>query len=59
MLLHTHSPASPWTIVKADDKKTARLNLISDLLTRFDYEGKKAKVMGIVALKEHLASCGG
>ncbi len=45
MLVHTHSPASPWTIVKADDKKTARLNLISDLLTRFDYEGKKAKVI--------------
>ncbi len=45
MLAHTHSPASPWTIVRADDKKTARINLISDLLSRMDYEGKKAKVI--------------
>ena len=45
MLLHTHSPASPWTIVKADDKKAARINLISDLLSRMDYEGKDAKAI--------------
>ncbi len=45
MLVHTHSPASPWTIVKADHKKTARINLISDLLSRFDYDGKKEKVI--------------
>ena len=45
MLAHTHSPASPWTIVKADDKKSARINLISDLLSRLDYEGKKEKVI--------------
>ena len=45
MLSHTHSPASPWTIVKADHKKTARINLISDLLSRLDYEGKKQKLI--------------
>jgi polyphosphate kinase 2 len=42
MLAHTHSPASPWTIIRADDKKLARINLISDLLSRMDYEGKDA-----------------
>ncbi|MEN3976352.1 polyphosphate kinase 2 [Emcibacter sp. SYSU 3D8] len=45
MLARTHTPASPWNIVKADHKKTARINLISDLLARFDYEGKKPKVI--------------
>ncbi|MGE0668206.1 MAG: polyphosphate kinase 2 [Sphingomonadales bacterium] len=45
MLAQTHSPASPWTVVKADHKKTARINMISDLLSRLDYEGKKAKVI--------------
>lgn len=40
MLVSTHRPASPWSIVKTDDKRTARLNLIRDLLSRFDYEGR-------------------
>ncbi len=45
MLAHTHSPISPWTIVKADHKKTARVNVIADLLSRFDYDGKKPKLI--------------
>ncbi len=45
MLAHTHNPAAPWTIVKADHKKTARINLISDMLSRLDYEGKKEKLI--------------
>jgi polyphosphate kinase 2 len=45
MLAHTHSPASPWTIVKADDKRTGRINLISDLLSRMDYADKDPKVI--------------
>jgi polyphosphate kinase len=34
MLLRTHSAAAPWTIVRADDKEHARLNVIRDLLWR-------------------------
>jgi polyphosphate kinase 2 len=45
MLARTHTPVAPWTIVRANDKKHARLNLIRDLLTRCDYEGKRAKVV--------------
>jgi polyphosphate kinase 2 len=45
MFDHTHSPASPWTIVKADDKKLARVNLIADLLSRMNYEDKDEKVL--------------
>jgi polyphosphate kinase 2 len=45
MLAHTSSPVTPWTIVRADHKKTARINLISDLLSRLDYDDKKEKVI--------------
>jgi polyphosphate kinase 2 len=45
MLARTHSPASPWTIVKADDKKAARLALIADLLNRLDYDGKDQRAI--------------
>ena len=41
MLERTHKPLTPWTIVRADSKKQARLNLIRDLLSRLDYEGKR------------------
>jgi polyphosphate kinase 2 len=40
MLVSTHQPAAPWSIIKTDDKRTARLNLIRDLLSRFEYEGR-------------------
>ena len=41
MLTRTHNLVSPWTIVRADIKRAARLNLIRDLLLRIDYEGKE------------------
>lgn len=37
MLLRTHTPLAPWRIVRADDKKLARLNLIRDILSKLDY----------------------
>jgi polyphosphate kinase 2 len=37
MLLRTHTSLAPWRIVRADDKKLARLNLIRDILSRLDY----------------------
>ncbi len=40
MFARTHTPSAPWTIVRANDKKQARLNLIMDLLTRLDYADK-------------------
>src|SRR5580704_2265694 len=33
MFAHTDTEESPWHVVEADDKRTARLNLISHLLT--------------------------
>jgi polyphosphate kinase 2 len=38
MLARTDLDASPWHVVEADDKPTARLNLIADLLARVPYE---------------------
>ncbi|VCJ27958.1 polyphosphate kinase 2 [Burkholderia pseudomallei] len=44
MLLRTHTPFAPWRIVRADDKKLARLNLIRDMLSRLDYCDKNEKL---------------
>ncbi len=38
MFAHTDSDQSPWHVVEADDKRTARLNLISHLLSLVPYE---------------------
>ena len=40
MFARTHHLSAPWTVVCANDKKVARLNLIKDLLFRLDYHGK-------------------
>lgn len=40
MFVRTHTVTSPWTILRADDKHLTRINLIRDLLTRFEFEGK-------------------
>jgi polyphosphate kinase 2 len=40
MFARTHSALTPWTVVRADDKQLARLNVIKDLLARLDYADK-------------------
>jgi polyphosphate kinase len=42
MLEKTHTDAAPWTVVRANDKRRARVNLIRHILLALDYEGKKA-----------------
>jgi polyphosphate kinase 2 len=37
MLRRTHAGHAPWVIVKADDKKLARINLVRDLVRRIDH----------------------
>ena len=45
MLAATDTKSSPWFIVRSDDKKRARLNLISHLLSRIPYQRlKRAKI---------------
>ncbi len=40
MFAATHSPLSPWTIVKSDDKRTARIGCLRHFLSRLDYPDK-------------------
>jgi polyphosphate kinase 2 len=45
MLTRTHSPIAPWTCVRSDDKKSARLNLISHMLLTLGANGKKFEAL--------------
>lgn len=45
MLTRTHHDEGPWTVVRADHKHAARLNLIQDMLTRIDYPGAKKRLL--------------
>ena len=40
MLSATHTDAAPWTIVKSDNKKKARINTIKHILNFVDYKDK-------------------
>ena len=45
MLAHTHTAIAPWTIVRADDKHLARLNVIKDMLSQLDYADKDERLI--------------
>jgi polyphosphate kinase 2 len=45
MFARTHNPVTPWTVVRADDKRTARVSLIKDLLSRLHYDDKDDAVL--------------
>jgi len=44
MFLLTHTEAAPWTIIKSDDKKRARVNAMRHVLHVIDYAGKDRTV---------------
>lgn len=44
MFFHTHTGDAPWTIVKSDDKKRARLNCLRHFLYHLDYPEKDLKI---------------
>ncbi|MBP2548169.1 polyphosphate kinase 2 [Neorhizobium galegae] len=46
MLDKTHTKAAPWTIVRANDKRRARLNIIRHILTTLDYDGRDDRAIG-------------
>jgi polyphosphate kinase 2 (PPK2 family) len=43
MLLASHTDFAPWTVIRADNKKSARINCIKYILSHFDYPGKMKK----------------
>ena len=51
----THTQAAPWTVIRSDDKRRARLAAIRTVLSGLDYDGKDAKALGQVDGK----ICGG
>jgi len=40
MLNETNRTISPWTIIRSDNKKKARLNCIKYILSKVEYKGK-------------------
>lgn len=45
MFGHSHTDFAPWTVIKSNDKKRARLNALRVFLTNLDYDGKDAKAI--------------
>jgi polyphosphate kinase 2 len=48
MFAATDTDACPWTVIKSDDKKRARLNAMRHILSAFDYDGKEPGIVGTV-----------
>ena len=48
MFFHTDTADSPWTVVKSDDKKRARLNAMRYVLHSLPYAGKEVDRVGLV-----------
>ncbi|WP_105426338.1 polyphosphate kinase 2 [Neorhizobium tomejilense] len=46
MLERTHNKETPWAVVRANDKRRARLNVIRHILLSLDYEGKDKDAVG-------------
>jgi len=47
MLKKTNSADAPWTVIHANDKKLAHLNLIRDLLSRVSFPQKDKKILRV------------
>jgi polyphosphate kinase 2 len=46
MFHYTDTPVAPWTVVKSNDKKRARLEAMRHVLEQFDYPRKDEEVIG-------------
>ncbi|WP_051960302.1 polyphosphate kinase 2 [Devosia riboflavina] len=46
MLERTDCAHAPWTVIRANDKRRLRLNVIRTVLNGFEYEGKDKKAIG-------------
>jgi polyphosphate kinase 2 len=46
MFFYTDTADAPWTVVKSNDKKRARLEAMRHVLNRFDYADKDLEVVG-------------
>ena len=46
MFRRTDTDLAPWTTIKSNDKKRARLNAMRYFLSQFDYEGRNDEIVG-------------
>jgi len=46
MFERTHTPEAPWTVIKSNDKKRARLAAMRSLLVGIDYDRKDPGIVG-------------
>lgn len=44
-LHRTHAPQAPWTVIRSDDKRRARLGAIRQILSGLDYTGKRTELV--------------
>lgn len=44
MFFYTDTADAPWTVIKSDDKKRARINAMRHVLNKFNYDGKNKDV---------------
>lgn len=51
----SHTPYAPWTIIRSDDKRRARIAALRHVLTHIDYDRKDPKAIG----QADTAVCGG
>ncbi|MDZ4134181.1 MAG: polyphosphate kinase 2, partial [Paracoccaceae bacterium] len=47
-LRRSHTATAPWTVVRSDDKKRARIGCIQTVLHAVDFKGKNAELIGAV-----------
>lgn len=63
MLKETHTDKTPWTVVRANDKRRARIHVIRHILKSLDYEGRDDKAIGeidkLILLPDPLKIIGG
>jgi hypothetical protein len=45
MFFYTDTADAPWSIVKSDDKKRARLNAMQHFLAQIPYDGKDRSIV--------------
>ncbi|MBS0122949.1 polyphosphate kinase 2 [Thetidibacter halocola] len=45
-LERSHTAEAPWTVIRSDDKRRARIESIRHVLTRLDYSNRDAKALG-------------
>jgi polyphosphate kinase 2 len=46
MFFYTDKPDAPWTVVKSNDKKRARLEAMRHVLAQFEYPDKETELVG-------------